>query len=189
MGASNRNFRWQRTKTYNIAYWLHKKTASWRGWTNFRQVPSSRLQNIVLDTRKKTIKCQVFLWNIETIWHPPMDARPAINCHSQGFELVQWVILSLRTQGQNCSRLWRQTEHWILLFGCSKSLPALFFSSVFYFRFPVVSDLKSACCKRLHLCRMISKAPWKKRWTRCSRPRRQGGLSVMLLGLKLVSFA
>ena len=60
MGASNRNFRWQRTKTYNIAYWLHKKTASWRGWTNFRQVPSSRLQNIVLDTRKKNHKVPGF---------------------------------------------------------------------------------------------------------------------------------
>ena len=54
---------------------------------------------------------------------------------------------------------------------------------------PVVSDLKSACCKRLHLCRTISKRPWKKRWTRCSRRQRQGGHSVLLLDLELLYFA
>ena len=185
MGASNRNFRWQRTKTYNIAYWLHKKTASWRGWTNFRQVPSSRLQNIVLDTRKKNHKVPGFPLKHRSNLASTNGCQASYQLSQPRFRAGPMGDSQLTDAGaklQSTMEANRALNSVIWLFKIIACI--VFFSSVFYFRFPVVSDLKSACCKRLHLCRMISKRPWKKRWTRCSRRRRQGEHSVLLLGLE-----
>ena len=153
-------------------------------------MPSSRLQNIALDTRKKNHKVPGFPLKHRNNLASTNGCQASYQLSQPRFRAGPMGDSQLTDAGaklQSTMEANRALNSVIWLFKIIACI--VFFSSVFYFRFPVVSDLKSACCKRLHLCRMISKRPWKKRWTRCSRPRRQGGLSVMLLGLELVSFA